>query len=80
MALNLYEDGGRVSSAEDMSQMLDGGTGGVEDDDDIVFISERNSRLEISGFEDLGNGSPRCVRACASQILNSNEICMTLTL
>ena len=50
MALSLYkEDDSHISSAEDLSQ-------NVEDDDDIVIISDRNSRLEISTFEDLGDG------------------------
>ena len=50
MALSLFKDvDDHISSAEDLSQ-------NVEDDDDIVFISDRNSRLEISSFEDLGDG------------------------
>ena len=50
MAMSLFkEHDDHVSSAEDLSQ-------NVEDDDDIVFISDRNTRLEISTFEDLGDG------------------------
>ena len=49
------EDDDHVSSAEDMSQLLDGGEN-LEDDDDIVFINDRNSRLELSSYEDLGEG------------------------